>query len=125
MKKFYVFKHDLKGYEAVKDGFSWPGFFFPVIWLSYRKVWLLSFVLLVVFIFTSSLVVNAHSAGTDAVRFVNIVDTLVHWGTALIIGFKGNQFVVENLIKKGYKSEGKTIANNKTEAILSFATPEE
>jgi hypothetical protein len=39
MKTFKVFKHPTLGYQAVKIGFSWPGFLFSVIWLLMKKLW--------------------------------------------------------------------------------------
>ena len=33
MKVFTVYKHESKGYEAVKVGWSWPGFFFGPWWM--------------------------------------------------------------------------------------------
>ena len=32
MRAYQVFKHPEKGFKAVKDGFSWPGFFFTWLW---------------------------------------------------------------------------------------------
>ena len=34
---------------VIKDGFSWPGFFFVFIWLFYKRLWLQGIILLVIF----------------------------------------------------------------------------
>ena len=42
MKAFAVYQHPTHGFEAVKRGFSWPAFFFGVIWMLIKKLWLLA-----------------------------------------------------------------------------------
>jgi hypothetical protein len=39
MKTFKVFRHPTLGFQAVKEGFSWPGFFFGPIWAFAKKLW--------------------------------------------------------------------------------------
>ena len=39
MKTFNVYKHPTQGIEAVKIGFSWPAFFFGIIWMLVKKLW--------------------------------------------------------------------------------------
>ena len=39
MKTFNVYKHPTQGIEAVKVGFSWPAFFFGIIWMLVKKLW--------------------------------------------------------------------------------------
>jgi hypothetical protein len=36
MKTFTVYHHPLKGFEAVREGFSWPGFFLTWIWAFFK-----------------------------------------------------------------------------------------
>ncbi|MFH1007349.1 MAG: hypothetical protein V1800_07605 [Candidatus Latescibacterota bacterium] len=38
-EKFVVFSHPVQGYEAVKEGFSYPGFLFTFVWALYKKLW--------------------------------------------------------------------------------------
>jgi len=38
MKIYEVYQHPVKGYAAVKIGFSWPGFFFGIIWALIKKL---------------------------------------------------------------------------------------
>ena len=51
MRTFDVYKHRTQGYEAVKQGFSWPAFFFTRIWAFVKKLWLHGIVGLVVLAF--------------------------------------------------------------------------
>lgn len=119
MKTFQVFKHDVKGYDAVKDGFSWPGFFFTGIWSLYRQLWwLFGIILLVVFVsnLTEQILINdgMFTAG-------RLVSSMINLSLGFIVGFKGNQFVVDRLIKQGYIHIRTVEANNKTEAINTVA----
>ena len=42
MKTFKVYEHEIYGYEAVKQGFSWPALFFGFIWALVKKLWKIS-----------------------------------------------------------------------------------
>ena len=48
MKQYAVFQHPTSGYEAVKNGWSWPAFFFTWIWAFVKRLWLVG---LIVFLF--------------------------------------------------------------------------
>ena len=48
MHKYNVYKHPIIGYEAIKQGFSWPGFFFTWIWAFVKKLWADGVILLLV-----------------------------------------------------------------------------
>ena len=41
MKQYKIFKHPLGKIEAVKQGWSWPAFFFNWIWALVKKMWYL------------------------------------------------------------------------------------
>ncbi|WP_226912943.1 hypothetical protein [Halomonas sp. 3D7M] len=45
MKEFKIYMHPAGMHEAVKQGWSWPGFFFGPIWALVKKygVWDLSY----------------------------------------------------------------------------------
>ncbi|MCY4487204.1 MAG: DUF2628 domain-containing protein [Deltaproteobacteria bacterium] len=48
MKKFSILRHATSGYEVVKNGWSWPAFFFTWIWAFVKKLWLIG---VIVFLF--------------------------------------------------------------------------
>ena len=50
MKTFKIYEHPAGNREAVKQGWSWPGFFFGPIWAFVKKMWGLGGVLLLVVI---------------------------------------------------------------------------
>lgn len=39
MKQFDVYSHPVHGFKVVKNGFSWPGFFFTWLWMMLRDMW--------------------------------------------------------------------------------------
>ena len=41
MKQYKIFKHPSGNSEAVKQGWSWPAFFFSFIWAMVKKQWAL------------------------------------------------------------------------------------
>ena len=50
MKTYKIFKNPTGQYEAVKQGWSWPAFFFAGIWACVKKMWGLGIGIIIVFI---------------------------------------------------------------------------
>jgi len=50
MKTFDLYRHPTVGYEAVKRGFSWPGFFIGAIWALSKRMWLGGTLLLIAWV---------------------------------------------------------------------------
>ena len=46
MKKYKIFVNPQGSSEAVKQGWSWPGFFFNIIWALIKRMWVLGVVLM-------------------------------------------------------------------------------
>ena len=119
MKVFNVYKHDVNGYDAVKDGFSWPGFWFTGIWSLYKKLWWLFGVIIAVLVglaFVEQWLMSAYYYSE-----AKTLDIIVKIGLAFIVGFKGNEFVVNDLIRRGYKLTDTVEAKSRTEAIKAIA----
>ena len=66
MKQFNVYSHPVLGPQAVKQGFSWPAFFFTWIWAFVCKLWVPGSIMLVI-LSLSSCVSFGGSAGLVAV----------------------------------------------------------
>ncbi len=97
MKTFSVYHHPVRGYEAVKQGFSWPALFFGLFWMGVKRLWGLAglwFALLVV------LDLIATAQPTEEVQILTAVGYLGWW---LIPGCKGNAWRMANLTKRGYE----------------------
>ncbi len=120
MSSYKVFKHQEKGFSAVKSGFAWLAPFNPI-WPLFRGLWL---------IFISYIIIILVLAGIDVeiYGFEGYIDIpkasdfqLIFFIIQIIIlvtpGFKGNEWTSNNLQKKGYVLDCSIEAKNKNEAI--------
>src|SRR5262245_17968330 len=107
MKTFRVYKHPTRGVEAVKVGFSWPGFFFGIVWMLIKRLWMLA-LLWFGFYFVLGLLktVTTESEESGAQALVYLLLWAGYWALNLIPGFKGNQLREANLLKRGYELTG-------------------
>ena len=121
MSSYKVFKHPLKGFEAVKSGFAWLAPFNPI-WPLFRGLWMLFITYIFVILVLTS--IDALIYGPD--DFIDISNANNLQWIFLIIqfiifispGFKGNEWTANNLQKKGYVFDCSIDAKNKTEALI-------
>ena len=121
MSSYKVFKHPLEGFEAVKSGFAWLAPFNPI-WPLFRGLWML-FITYIVFILVLASI-DAQIYGLD--DFIDITNANNLQWIFLIVqivifvspGFKGNEWTVKNLQKKGYIFDCSIEAKNKSEALF-------
>ena len=114
MHAFKIFKHPERGLQAVKEGFSWPAFFFTSLWSLSRQMWLLS-VILILF--------------SVALRFLlwelAAVSLFLPWAVVLvfdfIVGLNGNAWRMNNLYDRGYALLGRMNARSPSDAIGKVA----
>jgi hypothetical protein len=97
MKTFNVYRHPVKGNAAVKSGFSWPGFFITYIWAFFKGLVGIGLLLLLPYILTSVLV------ATNLPGLVYLLGFVVFLVVALVVGFKGNEWRMNSLAKRGYE----------------------
>lgn len=123
MKTFSVYSHPTKGFEAVKIGFSWPGFFFNSIWLLVKTLWGWALIWIVysilVNVYNSVAINSTNSAG------INLLLSLIGLTASLMImlipGFKGNSWRVKKLGKLGYELVDSVEASSPDTAIAQVA----
>lgn len=107
MKTFKVYKHPAKGLEAVKVGFSWPGFLFGIFWLLLKRLWALSLLWLGLYLVLGLIkTVTNESEESGAQALVYVLLAAGYWALNLLPGFKGNQWRQANLVKRGYELVG-------------------
>jgi uncharacterized protein DUF2628 len=119
MKTFNVYKHPTQGYEAVKQGFSWPGFFFTAIWAFVKKMWGPGLVILGVFVllvFAETVFEQEGSQGGVTIML------LFQFGLYIMVGMKGNDWRRENLVKRGFEKLNTLDAETPDAAIGSTAS---
>lgn len=88
MKKFSIFRHPASGYDVVKNGWSWPAFFFTWIWAFAKKLWLIGVIVFLFGILASS-IPEAWLIG----------ELLI----SIVMGVKGNELRVKRLQDSGYE----------------------
>ena len=126
MSSYKVFKHPKNDFEAVKSGFAWLAPFNPI-WPLFRGLWML-FITYILFILVLASI-DAQIYGLD--DFIDITNANNLQWIFLIIqififvspGFKGNEWTVNNLQKKGYTFDCSIEAKNKNEAIFLATKP--
>jgi hypothetical protein len=115
MKTFKVFKHFDLGYQAVKVGFSWPGFLFPVIWLLIKRLWLQAFIVISSIILLTFIEMFFDNAQTS------VMVLLVDVGVYVLVGVNGNEWRVNNLQSHGFELVDSLQAKTPDEAIGKIA----
>jgi hypothetical protein len=96
----------------IKEGFSWPGFLFPVIWLAFKRLWL-AFALYILAIVV--LITAANSADMSA-------GSVIVLGLALnfFVGFEANNLYRRALVRRGFTEEGPFLGEDVEEAELKY-----
>ncbi|RKS86025.1 uncharacterized protein DUF2628 [Orbus hercynius] len=141
MKNYKLFKHDDGRIEAVKQGWSWPGFVLEIfglgfIWGLVKKLW---FVAILLIIFRIALFIISDSVSPDmdgytsSYQYQNALNTALMWSivffivqlaVAIVIGVQGNSLREKNLISKGYELVGTAEALNPDMAIFEMKKAE-
>jgi len=123
METFNVYKHPIRGIEAVKVGFSWPALLFGVIWMLVKKMWFFAGIWFGIGILLASEltfdIVEAVTDGSEAGSYLILaVGYFVLW---LIPAFKGNKWRKENLAERGYEFVNAVQAETPDAAIALVA----
>lgn len=122
MKTFNVYKHPTLGIEAVKVGFSWPAFFFGIIWMLVKKLWGLAGAWFVAYIVLSLIEKVTDQAGEGAAQaLVYLILAAGYFTLWLIPAFKGNSWREQNLSKRGYEKLATIHAETPDAAVAQAA----
>ena len=99
MAKYKVYKHMVSGYEAIKNGISWPGFFFIWAWAFLKKLWIHGLLLLVAGSLISFFGFLLAQRGDDSSVITGLVLLLL---PNIITGILGNFWLRKSMLQKGY-----------------------
>lgn len=113
MKQFKIFEHPAGKFQAVKLGWCWPAFFFPIIWALLARMWGLSGIVLGIAFFVSFVITEGTSGVSETEAFFNLV-------LSITFGIKGNEWREQNLRCRGFEAKGTILAANKEGAIALF-----
>lgn len=104
MHSYKIFKDPLGVYEAVKQGWSWPAFFFSTIWAFIKRIWWLGFGLLLLSLLLPSLIATnlQDMPQEQAIATINGIGSVVSIIIGFILGLYGNRLREKNLLSRGY-----------------------
>ncbi|WDT75723.1 MAG: DUF2628 domain-containing protein [Candidatus Manganitrophus sp.] len=97
MKQFKIFKHPSGAIEAVKQGWSWPAFFFGFVWAMMKKMWKLSIgvVLAILVIGFITGIAASEEMGEAILNGIGMTANLM-------FGVHGNSWREESLTARGF-----------------------
>ena len=115
MKQYKVFKHPAGAIEAVKQGWSWPGFLFDCIWALVKRMWGLG-----IGVFIGAVIL--------AMIFISIFGEQSGEGLYYLCGFiakltfgaNGNSWREKNLASRGFEHVDTVSASNPEGAIALY-----
>lgn len=115
MRTYKIFTSPDGTDEAVKQGWSWPAFFFTWVWAFLKKLWLRGVGTLILVFLAGMAELLQVPAVTDAEGgIVGLVGLLV----ALVYGSEGNEWRETVLLRRGYRTQGVVEATTPLEAVL-------
>ena len=95
MNDYKIYYSPLGMTEAVKQGWSWPAFFFSPIWAMFKKMWFIGTLTLI-----GVLMIYAVFGSPD--RLFSFAD-LLSMAISIIFGFQGNEWRESNLTSRGFR----------------------
>jgi hypothetical protein len=115
MIRFDILNNPIKGYKAVKVGFSWPAMFFSFVWALLKKMWSLAFFFFIVLLLLQTLALMFHLEAMETARvFVDLLTIAF----LVYIGSKANHWYKNDLIRNGYEYVTRCEAVSPRAAIL-------
>jgi hypothetical protein len=96
----------------VKEGFSWPAFLVPILWLLYYRMWL-EFVLLALIYVALQLVFGTEAQGQALFAWASLA-------IAVLFAFEANDLRAASLERRGYRLAGVATGRDRTEAERAF-----
>ena len=128
MKRFEVYSHPMFGWTAVKNGFTWPGFFFTGLWMFVCRMWIGGGVVCVLGMATP-FVAEAFGYALFADEETALMMTgLIYLGSwfalCVTIGSKGNAWRRVTLGKRGF-THVKSVQAQSADAAVAQASAEQ
>lgn len=96
----------------VKEGFSWPAFFFGPLWALYHRMWFTALGL-----FALSILIGV---AKSILHPDPLTDTAITLGVMTLIGGGGNDWLRTALAARGWRQEGLAAAPDRDTALRRF-----
>ena len=115
MKQYKIFQDSSGNREAVKQGWSWPAFFFSFIWAFAKKQWVLGVAFIIGALVFGSIVgaVGAVGGGEGPDALINIASIVI----SIVFGMNGNSWREKNLVARGYEQTDTVTAASHEDAV--------
>lgn len=113
MKQYKIYSNPQGSYVAVKQGWSWPAFFFSWIWAMVKKMWGIGVGVLIAFFVVGFIMGVSGEGGADLLNLAAIVMNI-------IFGINGNKWRENNLPTRGYEYKETVSAANPEGAIALY-----
>ncbi|AWM81476.1 hypothetical protein DKL61_14670 [Gammaproteobacteria bacterium ESL0073] len=122
MNDYKIFKSSSDSYEAVKQGWSWPAFFFDILWALIKQLWGVAAIIFVVtLIIVIFLTPSLQGLPDDQViNTMNNISFIIGTPLRIILGVFGNKLREQNLIKKNYVLVGNIASTSPAKAIEQY-----
>ncbi len=127
MRSFNVYERSNGACKAVKNGWSWPAFFFGSIWALCMQLWLIGLLLLPVELFlqvlmsiTEQIQRNASGSYAETTQIIGGVIALGALLIRIIFGAYGNTWKRKRLEKSSYRLVKTIEASSKDNAISLY-----
>lgn len=127
MRSFNVYEGSNGAYQAVKNGWSWPAFFFGSIWALFAQLWLIGGLLLPIELFlqmsmsvTEKMQRNASGSYAETISVIGGVIALIGLAIHIIFGAYGNAWRRKKLERSNFRVVKTLDASSKSKAILSY-----
>jgi hypothetical protein len=98
----------------VKEGFSWPAFFVPLLWLLYYRMWI-EFALLLAVYLVLPFLFGTEPAGQALAAWASLA-------IGVVFAFEANDLRTASLARRGYRLQGVASGRDRTEAERAFFT---
>jgi hypothetical protein len=114
MDLFDILYDPVRGYRAIKRGFSWPAFLFNFLWALSKKMWSLALIFFIMLTLFLSLRMLFELEGMQTGR---VFVELLLLGFFVYIGSKANYWYRNELERTGYKYITRCKAKSSRDAV--------
>lgn len=122
MNDYKIFKSSSDSYEAVKQGWSWPAFFFDILWALIKQLWGVAAIILVVTLLIVIFLTPSLQGLPDdqVINTMNNISFIIGTPLRIILGVFGNKLREQNLIKRNYVLVGNIASTSPAKAIEQY-----
>lgn len=122
MNDYKIFKSSSGSYEAVKQGWSWPAFFFDILWALIKQLWgvaaiIFAITFIIVILLTPSL---QGLPDEQIIHIMNNISFIIGMPLRIILGIFGNRLREKSLLKRNYVQVGNISSTSPAKAIEQY-----